>query len=892
MAAEYNIDVVLDPGQAVRNGKVVEKSLDNIGNAADRTQQLIKRALALAGVTVGIRELYNLADTYANLQNRIRVVTDTTQQLTTVTAELFRISQETRSSFAGSVELYSRLAISSKELGTTQSQLIDFTKSLNQAIILSGASAQESSAGLIQLSQGMASGTLRGDELRSVLEQLPAVADVIAKSMGVTRGELRAMGEQGKITANTILTAFKGAKEELEDRFAKALVTPSQALQVLKNSLLRVVGAYDQNLGISRVFSSAMIGLSDNIDVLIRSVTALAITLGTILAANAIPKAIIGIRALTAAMAANPVGVLVIALTAVISLLITFSDQIGFTADGFVNLQDVAIAVWNAITLGAAAFVKFFKDNFGFIGVFAKEIFGDINLSVEGVVRFGARMIDRYIGLWLSAFNVITGIFKLFPAVVKEQITNALNGAIGIIETKVNALIGLVNRLFESFGETKRFAEVALTGLPETARGSSEELGKVISEGIKQGMSFAGAQSVVTGIIDDARAIATKRNADLLTASNVVQEETAEVVTKVNTKYKEYLESLAKEAQLLRLNKGEREIQKELLKAEKSIKADLTQEQKALLTARITENQLLRSQAEAYDAIRAPIEDYKTSLASLNTLLAEGRINQQEYNMAVSQTGLSQALQGVRGELGTEGGEELNALQDQLLERSNILQQAREADLISEQEFFTLSLEANRRYNEEVAEIEQERFRLQLQMGEQTFSSLADIAKVYAGEQSGIYKSLFAVSKAFAIADATVQIAGAIAKAANSGPFPANLGAMAAVAASTANLVGTIQGAAFQNGGSFKVGGSGGADSQTVAFRASPNETVSIKTPGQERMAQAPAPVPQQNGGGVRIINVVDPELVNDFMSSPQGEEVLINSIQRNQGQVKQILKG
>ncbi len=108
---------------------------------------------------------------------------------------------------------------------------------------ISGASAQEASAGLIQLSQGLASGTLRGDELRSVLEQLPKVADVIAQSLGITRGELRTFGEQGLITAEQVTTAFLEAGDELDRQFKQTAPTLGQAVVGLQNSFVEFGGA-------------------------------------------------------------------------------------------------------------------------------------------------------------------------------------------------------------------------------------------------------------------------------------------------------------------------------------------------------------------------------------------------------------------------------------------------------------------------------------------------------------------------------------------------------------------------------------------------------------------------------------------------------------------------
>jgi hypothetical protein len=205
-----------------------------------------------------------------------------------------------------------------------------------------------------------------------------------------------------------------------------------------------------------------------------------------------------------------------------------------------------------------------------------------------------------------------------------------------------------------------------------------------------------------------------------------------------------------------------------------------------------------------------------------------------------------------------------------------------------------MSTELHRQHNAEIQDIEMARYRMQLNAGSQAFGALAKAAKGYAGEQSKSYRALFALSKGFAIAETTVAIAQGIANAAKLG-WPANIPAIAGVVAQTAGLISQIQGAQFtgsyQTGGSFRVGGSGGADSQLVAFRASPNETVSVRTPSQQRSAEsAPAAAPQE-GGGVRIVNVTDPGLMEDYLTSPAGERTLVNAIQRNGSELKQVLR-
>ena len=266
------IDIVVSE----KGARVVRRNIENIGKGADVAGNALRKLQGLLRVVAGgaaLTALVRLVDTFTNLQNRLRLVTTGVGGLNVVTEKLFGIANRTRSSFEGTAEVFARTALALKDLGTSQQETLNFTESLNQAIILSGASAQESQAGLIQLSQGLASGALRGDELRSVLEQLPAVADVIAKGLGITRGELRELGTQGKITADIILESFKDAREELAEKFATTIPTIGQSLGVLKNSFIEFLGNLNTATGASEALARIILVVADNMETLGRIIS-------------------------------------------------------------------------------------------------------------------------------------------------------------------------------------------------------------------------------------------------------------------------------------------------------------------------------------------------------------------------------------------------------------------------------------------------------------------------------------------------------------------------------------------------------------------------------------------------------------------------------------------
>lgn len=888
--ADFNVEVIVDPTKAVRGSRQAIKSLGQIESASDRLRNSLRNTFAGIGVGVLIAQVVQLTDTYTNLQNRIRVVTNGQMELVAATEELFAISQRTRSSFEGTVELYSRLALAGRDLGVSMRDLTQFTESMNKAIILSGASGREANAGLIQLSQGIASGALRGDELRSVLEQLPVVADVIAKQMKVTRGELRELGATGAITADVIIDAFKNAREELADRFAKTVPTISQSFQVLRNSLVKTIGAFNNSNGAARLFSRTLIAMSNEMEFLLRSASALAITIGITLAANAIPKLIVAIKSLTAAMASNPFGLLLVVLAGIIGLLISFGDQIELQQGKLATFRDFAIVVWQRITSAVAVFINWFQDNFGFIGDFASDVFDGMSFSLAGFVRSAAQNLDQLVGMWIGAYKAILVVWNNFPTAIEAIFRLAMDNAISRAEKGLNTLLILTKRVLDTLNIANQIAEISFVRLGESADSGVRATGEALKEAFEEGFNFKFFQEGVETLLNDAEKLAlTRKKAIVPEVSDALLGE-ARARTELGLTFASILKGLDQEIALLKLSFREREIQEGILKIEKKLKRELTTAEDELAEARLRSIQSLTLQNELYEQIHGPIDEYKESLVALNALLVQGKISQEELNLAMQQTQLGGALQGLRTDLAQGDEGEMMALETQLAERNVILQQAREANLINEQEYLDLSLQANKAYNQSVIDVEDKRLSSQLNASSSLFKSLSTLTKGFVGDQGSAYKALFAVSKAFSIADTSVQIANALGKAANN-PWPINLAAMAQVASLTAGLVGTISGTqfagGFKTGGDFTVGGSGPADSQMVAFKATPGEQVSIRTPAQARGEE-----PNGQGGGMvleqTIINTIDPDTVMEEAS----DDVFINKMERNQDAMRNIVSG
>jgi tape measure domain-containing protein len=228
--------------QISRNTTQINRSLQTMNRVAVRAGGAIAAAFS-------VRELVQAADSMQLVENRLKLVTESASQLSEVQSRLLRISSDTRASFQSTVELYARVARSADDLRLSQLELLDLVRGINQAVLVSGATAQEASAGLIQFAQGLASGALRGDELRSVMEQMPRLAKAIADGMGVTVGQLREMGTEGELSASRVARAIQSQLGVLEDEAAQTESTVGQALSGVGDAFVALFGRIDDALG-------------------------------------------------------------------------------------------------------------------------------------------------------------------------------------------------------------------------------------------------------------------------------------------------------------------------------------------------------------------------------------------------------------------------------------------------------------------------------------------------------------------------------------------------------------------------------------------------------------------------------------------------------------------
>lgn len=257
--------VAVDSTQAAKARAELEKLPGAAGRAESSANRMGASFAKLGGIlasAISIREIASASEQYVNMTNRLRLVTEGSEQLAYAQEAVMRAAQQTYQPLETTAEVYQRIAQNASALGLSFAEVEAITKTVSRTIALSGADTQAAAGAMRQFGQALASGSLRGDELNSILEGTPALAQAIARGLGITTGELRAMGAEGELAAEKIVTALQSQEAAVEQMSRSMNVTAGQAMVTFGNALVGIVGKLDEASGASRGFASAVLDLS------------------------------------------------------------------------------------------------------------------------------------------------------------------------------------------------------------------------------------------------------------------------------------------------------------------------------------------------------------------------------------------------------------------------------------------------------------------------------------------------------------------------------------------------------------------------------------------------------------------------------------------------------
>ncbi|MCZ3063088.1 tape measure protein [Acinetobacter baumannii] len=275
MAQESRLVIVIDAKNAERNARNLGNELDSIerkGDFASKSMDALSVATRqLAGYMAGlvtVSAAINRMDLYTGINNKLKLVTNSQEELNRAMADTFDIAQRSASSWGAVNDVYSKYMSNAKTLNLTQEQTAKLTEITSKAVAISGSNAESASAALFQYGQALDGGVLRAEEFNSLVDGAGGLLNAMAKGLGVTRGELRQMMLDGKLTGEVITKALLKAGDSVDELYGKTDKTISQSLGMLSNAITKFVGEAGKGSGTAQVLSGSIQTLAGNLDVL------------------------------------------------------------------------------------------------------------------------------------------------------------------------------------------------------------------------------------------------------------------------------------------------------------------------------------------------------------------------------------------------------------------------------------------------------------------------------------------------------------------------------------------------------------------------------------------------------------------------------------------------
>ncbi len=271
---DRTIRVVLDSSGIAAGARGARGPLGGLQRQSGLVASGFKAAARAASglfAVLGAREIIQTANTFQQLQNSLRVVTDSTEELTQANDRLFEIAQATRTPIEATVTLFSRASIAADELGASQEELFKLTEITGQALAVQGGSAAEASGALRQLSQSFSSGIVRAEEFNSILEGAFPLAQAAARGIdeaGGSVGRLRNLIVEGEITSQEFFQGILAGGEILEEQFGQAIPTVSQAMTNLNTAFIGFIGQLDTAGGFTMTLAETILEIAEGLSVL------------------------------------------------------------------------------------------------------------------------------------------------------------------------------------------------------------------------------------------------------------------------------------------------------------------------------------------------------------------------------------------------------------------------------------------------------------------------------------------------------------------------------------------------------------------------------------------------------------------------------------------------
>lgn len=439
-------------GFRIDNGNLIiyNQTINNIHNAAERASSAMQGLFALVAAGAALGGITKVADEMQNLEARIKLLPQTIGDIGEAFNEVSAHASAARQPIKEYAKLYVRIGHAAKGYLKTQDAVLGITDTIAKGLIVGGASAQESSSVMTQLSQALGSGVLQGQEFNSMAEGAPQLLDALAVAMGKPRDQLKKLASQGKVTTQDLILGFQKIHDDVEKQFLSMPINIGQAFTLIGNRFATFIARMNRESGavtsIAQFFVDSFKVIENSLDDMVDFFGSATNTLkffGIALGAAITPilfKALAGLIGL----ALSPIGLLVAGLTLVGLALDDFNtwmkggksilgDFFGSFGDGQKRFDDFKNSVIDFFTTGT-------------IGEFTEKL---VDLK-NGIVRaFDGGVISKFIGMVQKLFQYFYDVTPF--AWITQQIGNIFSGLIKIFFGIIDVISGAFKILIGFF---------------------------------------------------------------------------------------------------------------------------------------------------------------------------------------------------------------------------------------------------------------------------------------------------------------------------------------------------------------------------------------------------------------------------------------------------------
>lgn len=376
------------------------------GGAADAMQSKFMRAAAVIGTAFSVKNIIGLADAMTQTQARLNLITGDLEKTAALQDQIMASANRSRASYQSTADAVAKMGIMAKDAFSNTDELVAFTELINKQFTIAGASAAGQEAAMLQLTQAMASGVLRGEELNSIFEQAPTIIQTIADYLGVPIGQIRQMASEGQITAEVVKSAMLASADEINAQFEAMPYTFAQVWTMIQNTLLQAFEPLIQAIGAGAQW------IYDNwstIEPVLAGVGAAVLVVAAALGIMTVKQWL-----LNSALLANPLLWVAVLIGVLVGALYKAVQAVGGLKNAWEIFKLIVVTRWNEIKL---AF---------FTGVY-----------------WVIDLVDKLKLCWQKAGTAIANFMGDMKVAVLTILQNLINGAIDII----NDFIGLLNKI-------------------------------------------------------------------------------------------------------------------------------------------------------------------------------------------------------------------------------------------------------------------------------------------------------------------------------------------------------------------------------------------------------------------------------------------------------------